>query len=233
MQFAKTVTDTPVLNRSDFAQFFSQSRVWDDSGHIRFLETILLPGTALEVIDQKEPILQVVTDEYPSENPLYIDSRFVECSSRPFPARVKKKYTEEEMVKALIDLEGFPYLLGGTVDRTLLLWADLYPPPEGADPFTLRHWVFDGIDCSGLIYFVADGALPRNTSQLYHFGKAVDELKPLDIIVWPGHMFVALDEEYVIESREFDGVVITKWQDRREEIAQYAYKVRRWVDQIN
>ncbi|MBW1853760.1 MAG: peptidoglycan endopeptidase, partial [Deltaproteobacteria bacterium] len=62
------------------------------------------------------------------------------------------------------------------------------------------------------LYETTGGSTPRNTSSLITFGEPVkiaglsasqiiQTLKPLDIIVWMGHVIIVLDKERTIESR--------------------------------
>jgi hypothetical protein len=70
---------------------------------------------------------------------------------------------------------------------------------------------------------------PRNTAELVNFGnrlaiegltniQLLELMKPLDLIVWKGHVVVFLNKNEVIESRNPQGVVITDPIKRLEEI---------------
>lgn len=100
-----------------------------------------------------------------------------------------------------------------------------------------------GVDCSGLLYEATNGWTPRNTSQLVSFGSAVTiagnsihqiaaALKPLDLIVWNGHVLIVLDKSSIIESRLAcdqpgnGGVIISPLKQRLAEIM----KTRRPAD---
>ena len=102
-----------------------------------------------------------------------------------------------------------------------------------------------GVDCSGLLYYVANGWTPRNTSQLISYGEGVsiDNLsalqlsaraKPLDLIVWKGHVMITLSDQKLIESRLGHGVMIHPFVHRVEEMQQQLqteknpYYLRRW-----
>jgi len=124
-----------------------------------------------------------------------------------------------------------------------------------------------GLDCFCLLYYTTNGYTPRNTSSLVSYGNAVriaglkvDEIiqkvKPLDIIVWRGHVIIILDKEHVIESRldydknkeEFQGgvrirqlkevlreimkrrVPVESYQDKVEE-GKEKFVIRRWYEQ--
>ena len=86
-----------------------------------------------------------------------------------------------------------------------------YTPAQILDPVLQQKWQLKGVDCSGLLYWATNGATPRNTSALVNYGTGVmimglsidqilTELKPLDLIVWSGHVLIVLPGERVIES---------------------------------
>ena len=95
-------------------------------------------------------------------------------------------------------------------------------------------WQLAGLDCSGLLYEATGGWTPRNTSALVSFGKPVDinglsadsiagKIRPLDLIVWQGHLIIVLDHGEVIESRLYcdgrkNGVIIKPLKERLHEI---------------
>ncbi len=102
-------------------------------------------------------------------------------------------------------------------------------------------WALKGVDCSGLLYEATDGFTPRNTSDLVHYGspvsienKSVGEIqrivKPLDLIVWKGHVVIVVDSEKTIESRHLHGVVIAPLKERLEEVLQTRTPKNSWSD---
>ena len=87
-----------------------------------------------------------------------------------------------------------------------------YAPAKILNADLEDQWMLKGIDCSGLLYEATNGFTPRNTSSLITFGESVkianlsanqimQEVEPLDIIVWKGHAIIILDKNRVIESR--------------------------------
>ena len=101
------------------------------------------------------------------------------------------------------------------------------------------------MDCSGLLYQATGGWTPRNTSQLVSYGTGVvvegkdareiaESLKPLDLIVWGGHVIIVLDRNTAIESRlrcgrpANGGVVTTPLQQRLSEIMRTRRPVDAW-----
>ena len=87
-----------------------------------------------------------------------------------------------------------------------------------------------GLDCSGLLYEASRGMTPRNTSDLMHFGKQVtlESIQPLDLILYSGHVIIALSNREVIESGlEFGGVVLHPLEERIAKITK-PFTVRRF-----
>ena len=118
---------------------------------------------------------------------------------------------------------------------------DFYPPSKALDEKTLVTWTFQGLDCSGLLYLATDGCTPRNTSQLVTFGKSLSIkgkspleiqklVKPLDIIVWKGHVIIVLNPEQTIESRAGFGVIVYNFLSRLQEVMDIHQKIplNRW-----
>ncbi|MCC7158489.1 MAG: peptidoglycan endopeptidase, partial [Ignavibacteria bacterium] len=82
-----------------------------------------------------------------------------------------------------------------------------------------NEWMLTGCDCSGLMYEATGGFTPRNTSKLVNYGEAVEiegltaeeiaaKCKPLDMIVWNGHVIYVYDEKTSIQSSLSKGGVI-------------------------
>ncbi|MDN3507275.1 MAG: hypothetical protein P0S96_08625 [Simkaniaceae bacterium] len=207
---------TPVLNTPDFHQVFTKLPL-DDQGLLRALEMIALPGTKFQILE-KHPndILEVKTEEYLC-GPLYIDSRF----TKPFAVERKKVLPPAEVIRnRLINSLGLPYIWGGNWGKGIPEISSIYGAPKD---------LFSGVDCSGLLYEATGGFTPRNTSDLMQFGEEVDDVKPLDILIWPGHVIIFLEKDLVIESLLGKGVITTLFEERRKEIPQNQYIIRRFI----
>lgn len=201
-EFFKTVGPTPLLNQCPFLIDL------DDQGLNRCLEMILLPSTPLRFVGEMGDYFAVTCDEYPG-GPYFVPKLAVKPGDGA-PRRLNRP-SQVAMAEALRERLGKPYLWGGN-------WAAGLSPLLPVKPENRReHWAntLYGVDCSGLLFEVADGGMPRNTSDLLHFGSEESVVKPLYIIVWPGHMVICLDETYCIESKlEWGGVVMSKISDR-------------------
>lgn len=128
-----------------------------------------------------------------------------------------------------------------------------YPPASAINPSLERQWILKGVDCSGLLYEATNGYTPRNTSSLVDFGvpvkiagltseKIISKLRPLDIMVWKGHVIVVLDQTRTIESRldyhkqkesKYRGVVIRDLKQVLNEVLSERRPVDNYKDNIN
>ncbi|MBS0620323.1 MAG: peptidoglycan endopeptidase [Verrucomicrobia bacterium] len=231
-QFALTTQPTPVLSTPDFHICFGgedgDSLPLDEKNLLRPVETVLLPKTRIELLEQvgTSPIWRIRTDAYPYPSPLFVDIRFLKLSTEEPPHRPLP--SKQQILQTLEELVGCRYIWGGNWPQGINHLTRLYPPKGDLDPLHEDSWKLKGVDCSGMLYFATNGNTPRNTSSLMTFGKPAEgALQPLDLIVWPGHVLCVLDENRVIESRHPDGVVITPLKERLRQVPENAV-VRRW-----
>jgi hypothetical protein len=221
-RYAQSVLPTPVLNTPELSSVFGMrdmKRAHHDAAEpLRALEFIALPDTVftVEAVYRQgaDTIYRVTTDDYPYPSPggYYIDSRFVRTSEGKPPARVKLLPDKSAIIASLISSEGSEYLWGGNLREGIPQMLTFYPPPASLTQAEHSRWTLRGLDCSGLLYQSTGGFTPRNTSALTTFGETVpishvtvpqiiQSVEPLDIIVWPGHVIIVLDQDRVIESR--------------------------------
>lgn len=230
-----TLEPTPILNKKEFSEVFGGAfggLALDASGLLKSLEMIAFEGEPLYVLDQfldKEALIyQIEYDHYPSKTPLFVDSRFVKNSEeeKKFPLPIH----QEKVLKNLLSMQGLPYVWGGNFSKGIEKMLSFYPPRRKLTPLEEYNWTFKGVDCSGLLYEATFGTTPRNTSELCYFGEGIDikgksfyEIRdlilPLDILVWKGHVVIALSKEWTIESRAHQGgVYISSLMSRLEAI---------------
>lgn len=240
-------TPTPVLNTPDFHHAFGG----DDGkhiprnpfGHPLYYEFVALKGMRFHVIKKIGDIYQIRFLQY-SDQELYIDSRFTGPStgtiekSSSFP---DKKTMAQKMEKLL----GTKYVWGGNWSAGIRKLLQFYPPKGKISQETKLLWTMKGVDCSGLLFEASNGMTPRNTSQLVYFGKSVpiagrssseilSLLKPLDLVVWPGHVWYVLNERFSIESKaEFGGVIRRHLLERLEETCLERQGVNDWTPSLN
>lgn len=242
-KFPTPIFDTPQI------PFFGETLQKDDQGLLRNLETIAFPGTKLTLLKTlNNYAVQVSTQEYPSNTPLYVDRRFLEETAHEPLEREKQLPTAEKVLDYMKSLVGTRYFWGGNWAQGILQMKEMYPhfaQSEYQDDLLCK-----GVDCSGFLYQTTEGITPRNTSQLINYGKeifvdlqsvsAVQEVvKPLDMLVWRGHVIMVLDSDQLIESYAGKGVIISPFKDRYSEILEKLQKenktfyLRRWHPDIS
>jgi|JI10StandDraft_1071094.scaffolds.fasta_scaffold02890_4 hypothetical protein len=220
---------TPILNTPHFHKVFGESLPFDEKKLVRELEMIALPEMVFEVVHQEEKgIFQVRSDDYPSF-PLYLDGRAGEFSSKK-RSREKRLPEMELILERMRAKVGVSYVWGGNYSLGISEWLKWYPPQKKLTPFEEIHWTFRGVDCSGLLYEATDGFTPRNTSELMTFGEEISlrDVKPLDMILYPGHLIIALNKEEVIESNHDKGGVIISSMERRLSEIKKPFIIRRF-----
>ncbi len=229
-QFIKITKPAPVLNHPHFKDVFGgndgKTLATDHKGHIRAIEYIALKGHVFEVINKcQEHILKVSSSSY-LFSPLYIDERF----SRPTTTDTVSTACPpihiilSRMKKCL----GLPYIWGGNWSRGIAELLQYYPPKTDLPKHMHNHWILKGVDCSGLLYEATNGYTPRNTSDLFQFGNfltieknEIEKIvRPLDIILFPGHVIIIINQQTCIESKERHGVVLSNLKTRLKEIQQ-------------
>ena len=231
--FAVAVQPVPVFN-SPKAALPGAALKKDGCGQVRSLEMIALPGTIFKVIATvpgTENILQVTTDDYqaPAGTSLYVAAKLLKLSlTAPLPRRPQLPQ-QDAILQKLLTAVGLPYIWGGNLR-------------EGVNDGVQQR--FAGLDCSGLLYEATDGYTPRNTEQLVQFGSAVpieglrieklaQQLRPLDLIVWKGHVVILLDQHNTIESvmncgETKNGVVVTPLKRRLEQLLKQRQPANSW-----
>lgn len=217
----------PVLNSPDFADVFGGKNGYtlklDEQGLIREIEFIALPGTVFELLGEYDygshKIFHAKCSEYDFETQLYIDSRFFEVTSVKPEQRKIILPSIDSIYKYLDEALGSPYCWGGNYKDGIQELFNLYPPSKIIKEELKNKWTLKGVDCSGLMYEATNGYTPRNTSKLVHFGESVNienfsadeivkKLKPLDMIVWNGHVIYVYDDNFSIQSGLSKGGVV-------------------------
>ncbi|MBF8264025.1 MAG: hypothetical protein HW387_1690 [Parachlamydiales bacterium] len=243
-QLVEIIAPCPVLNVSNFCWAFGGDdgrRIpCDSQGHPRHYEFVALPGMLFDVVDQvASHILCVRSSIYPA-GPLYIDARFTRPAST-LASRILPWPSVEDMTKKMASLLGTSYLWGGNWSSGIFELFTYYPPQGVLDDETKRLWTLQGVDCSGLLFEATFGRTPRNTAQLIRFGTAVpiagktprqilSLVRPMDLVVWPGHVWFVLDSQFSIESRAQFGVVRRPLMERLEETCLDRCGVDEWKE---
>ncbi len=225
--YAVATEPTPVLNSPDFDAVFGggdgMTVKTDKSGLIREMEYIALPGTVFDLIGEFDhgtyKIFKVECKEYEYGSELYIDSRFVELKKERPGERFVSMPNKDEIYKMLDKVVGNRYCWGGNYNDGIKKLIELYQPKGSISDGVKNEWMLTGCDCSGLMYEATGGYTPRNTSKLVDYGTAVEIeglssediaaiCKPLDMIVWNGHVIYVYDEKTSIQSSLSKGGVV-------------------------
>lgn len=216
----------PVFNTPDITEIFKlnneyEKKLMDDCYNMKKLEFIAFSGTVFTVddtlINNKLKILKVSTNEYPypSKGGYFVDSRFVKIKkSKTTPSKRKIKLpSRKQIIQRLLKMEGQRYTWGGNYYEGVTKLETFYRFIDNRFNYkVIERLLFKGVDCSGLLYQATDGYTPRNTSKLINYGKGVkvsglnmdqmiEKVRPLDLILWKGHMMIILDEDRIIDSR--------------------------------
>lgn len=222
----KTIGCVPVFHDENiFYHFCDEKLPFDEQGLYRPLEMMLLPESNLKVLEVKENgVLKVRTDK--------LEKGYVFKDSLEFSMKYDRvDLKEKNILDNLLSYVGCSYIWGSnwTLSKNQQEALQVHLKTRSENFIKNMQFLFSGLDCSGLLYASAQGQVPRNTSELVHFGKFIEveglsnlqiceKVRPLDLIVWKGHVLVFLDEKSVIESRKDYGCVVIEAQARLEEI---------------
>ena len=222
--YAVALKNTPIFNTKRLTTL----RYFDERYLNRKLEMVAYPGTLFEVYGEDDNLLTVTTDEYPSDSKFYIFKQFVrQTAIKPKPRR-KEMPTKKEIVHRLESFPFTPYIWGGNAPEGVPELSQMLPHHQLLTPFEKEYLQLKGVDCSGLIYHVTNGSLPRNTSDLLNIGEKVSTLKPLDLVIWPGHVIIALPNKRFIECCEFFGRLFSDQNARLSQVEHHNPSFIRW-----
>ncbi|MCH9614541.1 MAG: hypothetical protein SP1CHLAM54_14980 [Chlamydiia bacterium] len=212
----ETLSHTPLLNRPLYNPLDL-----DAVGLDRSLEMVLFPQTLVEVKGEYGDFLQVEVEEYRFSKPLYVPKAFI----GPGPGKKRMMPTKTCILERLLNTKSLPYVWGGNVSKGVPQMSTIFPPPKNTEKW---RWNLEGIDCSGLLFEAANGMIPRNTNDLNNYGQEVySNVKRLDICLLPGHMFIVIGENRVIESKHEWGGVTFSDLDKRLRLVDEPFTFRR------
>jgi hypothetical protein len=208
--YAVAKEPTPVLNSPDFQGVFGggdgMSVKTDNQGLIREMEFIALPGTVFDLIGEYDhgsyKVYKVQTNEYQYGMELFVDSRFVELRSERPKERLITLPTKEEIYKSLDSFVGNRYCWGGNYNAGIKKLIEYYQPGGEVPNDVKDEWTLTGCDCSGLMY--GEGVEIAGLSA----EEIAANLKPLDMIVWNGHVIYVYDANTSIQSGLSKGGVV-------------------------
>lgn len=245
-RFFKAKLPTPILSTPNWHDVFGGETGCNldlnEKGLLHSVETVALPGTKFEVVQQCSTyIYEIKTTDYRSSCKLFIDVRFTQEVSCNTPDRIPHLPRAQEILQKFEEFQGVSYVWGGNYNKGIPEILSYYPPSKPIEDQIRNIWSFQGVDCSGLLYEVTHGFTPRNTSELVkygleipHKGKKIEEiivdLKPLDLIVWNGHVIIVFSATTTIQSKEEKGVIFSKIEDSLKIAAEQSapFYIRRW-----
>lgn len=237
-EYAIAAIPAPILNTPHFSDVFRYPLPLDSQNLLRAVEAVALPGTKFRIAEDHGQICKVTTDEYLGTD-LYVDRRFLEVSTAVPTERKRLLPSVEKILDSMRHSLGLPYIWGGNWSPGIEEMLAFYPPGKPLDPYSYSVWLLKGLDCSGLLFEATQGVTPRNTSQLVRYGEPLSicglqpeeiiaKLRPLDLIVWSGHVIVVENQEHAIESRHPIGVVRSSLLLRLREVLQERRAVDDW-----
>ncbi|HEY5535614.1 MAG TPA: peptidoglycan endopeptidase [Ignavibacteria bacterium] len=232
IKYAVSKYFTPVLNTPDFKSVYGgingSTLKRSSNGLIKEVEYAAYPGSGFEILEEYDKgtykIYKVKTEEYEiplNGSGLFIDSRFVEIKNTKPEKRKVILPSEKEIYDYLDKSIGAMYVWGANNIDGVPQMTEFYPPKSELTSSEKKEWSLKGLDCSGLIYEATRGYTARNTHQLVSYGEPVkiaglsatqisSKVKPLDLIVWKGHVIVVYDKNTTIESSFTAGKVVKK-----------------------
>jgi hypothetical protein len=127
--------------------------------------------------------------------------------------------SRKEIYEFLDNAVGYKYCWGGNYINGIDKMLEYYRPGGLITDEARYMWTLKGCDCSGLMFEATKGYTERNTSKLVYSGDPVEiegltaeeiksKLKPLDMIVWTGHVIYIYDENTAIQSALSRGGVV-------------------------
>jgi hypothetical protein len=213
----------PVLNTDRFDLVFGTDLLrLNEWGHPSAYEFVALAGMSFEIEQRlNDRIVAFHWPEY-SNKLLYTDCRFCSISTHR-PNRVPHPPSREEVLARMESRVGARYVWGGNWCCGIEEMLSFYPPPRPIDAAMRTLWTLQGTDCSGLFFEAMEGLSPRNTSHLRQAGTLIATelnartnrlLRPLDLILYPGHVLFVRDRNTIIESKSPFGVRIVSLEER-------------------
>lgn len=239
----------PIFNEKNVLEKLDQDELEKCSeGLFRPLEMVLLPGSRIEIVEDDQGQLAIKYPEHDGDRVFYTHAMFLK-QNLEVDLEVEE-LTLNHILEALYAFKGAPYVWGA--NWRLSDKNEFFDSFNGFSKNIQKHlaYLFSGLDCSGLLYAATKARVPRNTSQLVSYGRSINidgfsnhqikrVVKPLDLLVWKGHVLVFLEENYLIESRLGRGVVIVDADERLDEIRQKrrpcqtpssdTFVIRRWI----
>ena len=226
---------------------------FDDSNLIREVIVVYPKDTVFSIIWRrmkwKNTYYEVRTNEFDWRNSethsFYIDSRFVDVSKTKPKDIIPKLPSSEQVLLNMHNAIWSTYIWWGTWYQWVPELNIYFPSDVQLSAGQQKQKILKGVDCSWLLYQATNGYTPRNSHWLLTYWNAVEiewktvdqiakQLRPLDLIVWAGHVIIVYDANNVIESRRYPsfkwGVMMTNTKERLKEIMETRQPVNNWSE---
>ncbi|MFZ4773275.1 MAG: hypothetical protein ACOYK9_04715 [Chlamydiia bacterium] len=201
----------PLYNTPHIHSLYNSLPKKNGRGLLIGIEMVLLEGSKIEILEELDGgVFRVKTPHYIVEYPVYIDARHVSGAAAP-KSFILPSYNQA-LEKLVAIEEGTRYIYGANHSQGLPYLFDHFPPSIDLSEEEKKDWILQGLDCSGLFFEICNGATVRNCSMLPQIGETlldpkVENLRPLDLILTPGHVVIVESSRQVIESAyRFNGV---------------------------
>lgn len=156
--------------------------------------------------------------DFYKKDELFIDFRFTKHLRQAENNKFSLSLNSNEIIDRLTSLIGTKYIWGGNFSNGIEDINKYYPATKEIIDAKKDKRILKGVDCSGFLYEITNGFTPRNTSDLMKYKNSlpikdlgieqiINIVKPLDIIVYTGHVIIILDNNTTIESCKKFGVV--------------------------
>lgn len=244
--------DNPDINEIMWGPWTSWMRL-DESNLIREVIVVYPKDTVFSLVKKmmkwKFTYYEVRTNEFDGKtsdtHSYYIDSRFVEVTDDMPHQTISPLPSAEQILLNMHNAIGSTYVWWWTYYQWVPELASYFPSSSQLDANHLKMKTLKWVDCSWLLYQATKGYTPRNSHGLLSYWKPVEiewlnvnqiaqKLRPLDLIVWWGHVIIVYDATHVIESRWYPsfkgGVMMTNTQERLREIMETRQPVDNWYD---
>ena len=225
----------------------------DESNLIREVIVVYPKGTVFSLIKKLKKwnftYYEVRTNEFDwkdsATHSFYIDSRFVDVTKEMPHGRAPKLPSQENILKNMHNALWSAYIWWWSRYQWVPEMTIYFPSDTELSKGQKTQKTLKGVDCSWLLYQSTNWYTPRNSHWLLNYWKAVEvewnsveqiakKLRPLDLIVWAGHVIIVYDANKVIESRWYPnfkgGVMLTNTKDRLREIMETRQPVNSWSE---
>ena len=230
-RYAVSVSPTVMYNAANiFAPYDVSDGVLesrDEDGLVTQVQAQAVPGTGWEIVGEETVsgmrVYNAKNLEFwqAPDTQYFIDARAVELTDDKPPLRDVLIPGADDLQRKLLEVHNLNsqdkihYVWGGNTLEGIPAHKEWYGSGVDLDSLSDRdkkQFLIQGLDCSGLLYHITNGAAPRACYWLKNFGDSVpiqgksaksitETLRPLDMILFQGHVALVMDKDSTIEMR--------------------------------